>query len=356
MTSTRLPLPIRHITAPPSQWALIHRSASESIRIPVIITSGRRSYHASLMIRGGHTRSCPKKSYELRIKDGHTFHWNAEYEDPSMIRNALSFHFFNQIGVPAPKTRHCQLAVNGQPLGVYLEIEAVSPTFFASRHIPCRAILYAVTDQADFSYRASRGRARSHLPGYELVAGGPAAVRRLDHFIRSINRLQGPTLHNMLRKKLDIGNYLTWLAGAVLTGNYDGFEQNYALYEEARSGKYRIVPWDYEGTWGRNCFGKPCGSGLVSIRGYNKLTRKVLSIPAYRAAYRKLLRRLLRHPFNTVAISSVIERMYRTIRPSVRLDRTRPFSYHEFEKEPSFIRQYIRERRRIILYELKRWL
>ncbi|PZD95092.1 spore coat protein CotH [Paenibacillus sambharensis] len=356
MTSAPNPLPVRHLSVLPSQWALIHRNSSESIRIPVSVTSGRRVYQAVLMVRGGHTRSCPKKSYELRIKGGHTFHWNAEYEDPSMIRNALSFHFFNRIGVPAPKTRHFQLMVNGQPLGVYLEIEAVSTAFFASRGIQFRSILYAVNDHADFSLPSSRSSGPAHLSGYELVAGGTAAVRRLEQFIRSINLLSGPKLQRILLHKLDIRNYLGWLAGAVLTGNYDGFEQNYALYEEARSGKYRIIPWDYEGTWGRNCFGKPCGSRLVSIRGYNRLTRKVLSIPANRSAYRKLLRRLLRHPFNTSAINSVVDSMYRTITPAVRMDPTRPFSYQEYAKEPSFIRQYIRERRRIIQGELKRWV
>ena len=42
-----------------------------------------------------------------------------------MIRNALSFQFFNMMGVPSPRTKHMWLEWNGYPHGVYLEIESV---------------------------------------------------------------------------------------------------------------------------------------------------------------------------------------------------------------------------------------
>ena len=80
--------------------------------------------------------------------------------------------------------------------------------------------------------------------------------QRLVRFVPNINRLPGQPLRTYMAKRLDISVYLKWLAGAVLTGNYDGFDQNYALYEHTSTGKYRIIPWDYEGTWGRNCYGK----------------------------------------------------------------------------------------------------
>ena len=199
-----------------------------------------------------------------------------------MIRNALSFYFFNRIDVNAPRTRPILLEWNGESHGVYIEIEAVNRRFFAKRSLRCRSLLYAVNDSAGFGLNENEtGRRKLSLDeGYELIIGGERARKKLISFVKNINSLRGPKLADYLNRSLDTQQYLRWLAGAVLTGNYDGFEQNYALYEDYQTGKYRILPWDYEGTWGRNCFGKPVSSDLVNIRGYNTLTEKLLFHPS----------------------------------------------------------------------------
>ena len=350
-------IPDRVVTVHPEVWESLHQDPWTDRTADVRVILGPRTLSARLKIRGGHTRGYPKPSYELRIANGHTFHWNAEYDDPSLIRNALSFYFFNMVGLPAPKTTHCRLVVNGRPLGVYLELEAVVPAFFRARRIRCRSIVYAVNDNAHFgtNFPNGNGPKRSLFAGYEKVAGDSGTERRLESFIRELNRLEGPALKRFLAAKLDIGCYLKWLAGAVLTGNYDGFEQNYALYEHLPSGKYRIVPWDYEGTWGRNCYGQISPVDQVRVQGYNKLTAKLLSFPEYRNAYRRLLLRLLRNAFTTRKLMPVARRMIRTIGPAVRSDDSRKHDYREFQREPAVIRQYIRDRRAVVIGVLRRW-
>ncbi|MEF3305438.1 CotH kinase family protein [Paenibacillus sp. GYB003] len=303
--------------------------------------------------RGGHTRNYPKKSYEIRI-GGKTYHFNAEYDDPSMMRNALSFRFFRSIGVPSPSTRHCLLRVNGRSEGVYLLIEAVNRSFFRRRKIPAVSLFYADNDSANFSLISPEtGRRKSSLfEGYKQVIGTSADRLALKRFIRSIHALRGERLRARLHRRLDADNYLRWLSGAVLTGNYDGFDQNYALYEHGPSRKYRIVPWDYEGTWGRNCYGKRCASDLVRVTGYNALTEAVLSDPRLRAAYRTLLERLLESAFTEAGIMPIVYGMHEAIRESIHADRSRRWPAEVFDGEPELIRAYIRERREIVRKEL----
>lgn len=350
-------LPVRRIIVEPYLWNRLHQDPWNRMSIPVRIMLQNHTVDARMRIRGGHTRSYPKKSYEISIEGGHTFHWNTEYDDPSLMRNALSFYFFNLIGLPAPRTTHCRLSVNGSSLGVYLEIEAVNPAFFRARRIGQRSIVYAVNDNAHFGLLDTDSQAAksSLFSGYEKVAGDKSTSVRLVRFIRDINRLKGAALRRRIAAKLETGVYLRWLAGAVLTGNYDGFEQNYALYEHKQSGKYRIIPWDYEGTWGRNCYGKPCESDLVSIRGYNALTKKLLGFPIYRNAYKKLLIKLLRTAFRESTLMPVVHRMHRRIADDIRADSTRKHHYGVFQSEPEFIRNYIRERRSAVLAELRKW-
>ena len=346
-------LPSRRLHVDPEWWEALHSNPWDDLEADVLIDG---KIPAKLKIRGGHTRGYPKPSYELKVTGGHTFHWNAEYDDPSLIRNALSFYFFNLIGLPAPKTAHCLLYVNGRPQGVYLEIEAVVPAFFRARNIRYRSIIYAANDSAHFGLISPEtgSMKRSLFEGYELVAGGEAARRRLEAFIRDLNRLKGPALKRMLARRVDIGHYLKWLAGAVLTGNYDGFEQNYALYEHLPSGKYRILPWDYEGTWGRNCYGEISPAGQVRILGYNALTARLLGFREYREPYFRLLRRILGSAFTERRLMPVVRRMVSNIAAAVREDDTRKYDYREFLGEPRLIRRYIRERRAFVLRELGR--
>lgn len=131
-------------------------------------------------------------------------------------------------------------------------------------------------------------------------------------------------------------------------------DQNYAFYEHKGTGQYRIVPWDYEGTWGRNSYGMPCAGDLVRIDGYNALTEKLLADPAVRRRYRDLLERLVNNEFTESNLMPIVYRLHDAIREDVRRDSTRQWPFHVFEGEPEWIRRYIRERRQVVQRELTR--
>ncbi|WP_308635633.1 CotH kinase family protein [Paenibacillus silvisoli] len=350
-------LPIRKITISREDLYRLESDVWSNEFASVKLEINGQKMDAQLRFRGGHTRTYPKKSYEIRYGSNHILHWNAEFDDPSMIRNALSFHFFNMINVPSPKTRHMSLELNGYPHGVYLEIESVDDLFFKRRGIGSQALIYAVNDKGNFGlYDPETGLPKESLfDGYRVMKGDDSTQTKLSRFIKRINQPATSNLKSYLANRLDVYLYLKWLAGAVLTGNYDGFEQNYALYEHSSSGKYRIIPWDYEGTWGRNCYGRLCGSDLVDVRGYNALTKKVLSYKSYRQAYRKILANLLESKFTVKTIEPIIANMYEKLTPAVRDDFTRKWPFSSFEDEPQVFIDYIQERRAIIEEELKNW-
>ena len=300
--------------------------------------------------RGGHTREYPKRSYEVRAP-GTVYHFNAEYDDPSLIRNALSFEFFNSIHVPSPKTRHCVLYINNKLAGVYLQIEGVQPSFFRRRNIPVKSIVYAVNDHADFTDKRTSGR--SLFSGYRMIKGGETERAKLIRFISSIHDRNGDDLRNFLQGHLHIDNYLRWLCGAVMTGNYDGFNQNYTIFEHGSSRLYHMIPWDYEGTWGRNCYGKMVDSNLVKIHGYNKLTEKVLSYRTYRQHYKRLLISIMNDVFTVERQLPIVYRMHRNIADDVYRDPNQKWNMKDFEGEPETIRKYMENRRRNIANQLR---
>lgn len=349
-------LPVRHITIRHSQWSALHDDVWSDKFVEARLTIAGRTEPIKIRLRGGHTRDYPKKSFEI-MRGGQSIHLNAEYDDPSMIRNALSFRFFGWIRVPAPKTKHCLLFINGQSMGVYLEIEAVDRSFFRRRGLSCESIIYAVDENADFSLRnpSTRKRKSSLFSGYELKSGTDTDRKKLQAFIASLNALPSDKLYPYLQANLDVDNYLRWLAGAVFTGNYDGFDQNYALYRSNTKGCYRIVPWDYEGTWGRNCYGKKCGSDLVRVTGYNVLTNKLLANKSIRSRYKQILREGLSDAFTLKRLAPVIEQLHTSIAPAIYQDSARNWQLNVFNGEPALIRNYIVERRKIISRTIAEW-
>ncbi len=83
-----------------------------------MLLTGSAKTPVAVSYRGAHTRKLTKKSYFIQYPDRKekaeeaAFHLNAEYHDPSFIRNRLSFHFFEQIGVLAPAASHAFLYLN----------------------------------------------------------------------------------------------------------------------------------------------------------------------------------------------------------------------------------------------------
>lgn len=349
-----MPLPVRTIIISESASRDLEKNLWNDNYVPAQMTTNGMTVPVSVRYRGGHTRSYPKRSYEV-VRKNQAFHYNAEFDDPSIIRNALSFAFFPLLGVPAPRTKHVLLMINGQPRGVYLEIEGVEKLFFRRRNIGASSLFYAVNNSADFGlYSPETKRLKSSLlSGYEYRFGYASERTRLKSFIRGLNSLKGSQGDAFIKSRLDIDNYLSWLAGAVLTGNYDGFEQNYAIYRSRKTSKLRMIPWDYEGTWGRNCYGRMVASDLVAVAGYNFLTRKLLGYSSFRKRYKTILQKALNGPFTESKLMPIVERMLGQVSPYVREDATRRWSYGDFLGESSVIRGYIRERRAIVRAELR---
>jgi spore coat protein H len=339
----------RHLIVHDKDLRTLEADVWSNAFVPAYLLNQNVHTPIQLRYRGGHTRVYSKRSFEI-VKGNTTFHLNAEYDDPSMLRNALSFQFFEWIGAAAPLTNHCHLLLNGKSLGVYLEIEAVDHHFFARRHIPVLSLFYAVKGNADFGlYNPLNGIRKEPLyKGYTVQFGDDTDSDKLGTFIYKLNTLSDKRLYAFIASKLDLNNYVRWLAGVVFTGNYDGFDHNYALYEHGIRKIYRIIPWDYEGTWGRNCFGQKIKSDLVRVTGYNKLTKRLLSFRHFRNMYKRILKDILVNTFTVDKIIPVVERMHDSIAPYMYRDSERKWSTSQFDEEPEVIRQYILERKRII--------
>ncbi len=94
-----------------------------------------------ISIRGASSASYPQKSYVLTtyqadsttdsnvvffgMPSEHDWILLSGYNDKSFIRNTLMFRLFNSMGHYATRTRHCEVMLNGEYMGVYIFMEKI---------------------------------------------------------------------------------------------------------------------------------------------------------------------------------------------------------------------------------------
>jgi len=94
----------------------------------------------SIELRGSTSQSFPKKSYGFETQDEFGDNLNvsllglpeendwvlyAPYSDKSLIRNILSYMLSRELGHYAPRTKLCELVMNGEYRGVYVLVEKI---------------------------------------------------------------------------------------------------------------------------------------------------------------------------------------------------------------------------------------
>lgn len=332
--------------------------------LPATFKIGKKRYEIDIAYRGSHIRKFTKKSYHVTFYKPKTFglahevHLNAEYKDPSLIRNKISLDFFAEIGTLSPTSQHVQMTINGKNEGLYLQLESVDENFLKRRNLPMGTIFYAVDDDANFSLMSpiDHDTKKQLDSGYERKVGNKNDSLPLAKFIFELNTTTRQEYEKVISSHLDVDKYLKWLAGVVCTQNYDGFVHNYALYRNGETNLFEMIPWDYDATWGRDIHGEKMDYDYVRMEGFNTLTARLLDIPSFRKMYADILKSILECQFTVDYMAPKVEGLHRILRPYVLQDPYIHQKIEKFDQEPEFIFQFIRERNQYLLDKLSSFI
>jgi spore coat protein H len=308
-----------------------HRLASGRIT-GTFAWNGEVPLEATVRIRGAHSRQFSKKSVQVDFTAapfpdgppaGHTvrrLHLNADYVDPTMMRSALSYSLFPEVGALAPNWRHVELTVSGEYAGLYVALESVDRDFLRRRGRAPGPIYYAVNRNANFGLVNPFSQAlKEPLDlGYKPVhQADTAPLRRM---IMELNLASERSFPTAAERWIDVAGYLKWLMMAVFVGNRDGFMHNYALYFDPVDDRFRIIPWDYDATWGIDINGRPARVDRVPLTGWNKLTSRLMASSRYRRLYRDSFRDALAGPLNSTNLRRRIDKLAAEVAPRIDKD------------------------------------
>jgi spore coat protein H len=353
-------IPMYNLSIEPLDLKELKRDVWIDEPVPAKLLLQTEKLDVDLAYRGSHIREFKKKSYHIVFFKPATYqgakeiHLNAEFKDPSFIRNKLSLDFFSEIGCLSPTSKHVFLTLNGMAEGIYLKLESVDKQFLVKRDLPLGAIFYAVNGDGNFSLLSEidKKTKASLTSGYERKYGSRMTDPFLEELIVKINTLSRADFKKEIIRILDVEKYLRWLAGVVLTQNYDGFVHNYALYRNGATGHFEVIPWDYDATWGRDVHGRILAHDFVPVSGYNTLTARLLDVDSFRRRYQQILVELLNSSFTSEQINPKIERLVNDLRPFVLKDPYKKNAVEQFDQEPIVIADFIETRRRYIQQQL----
>lgn len=206
-------------------------------------------------VKGSFTRLTPKKSLLIKLENGKwrgqsRISLNGMGTDHSMMREWLSWGLMRALGMVVPDTRYTRLSINGADHGVFLRIEWIDSGLFERAGLGGDGELfhpYDVTFCGDLT-PASLDPARDCWLKLAPRNDDFAPLRAL---AEEISTQPVDTFDALVDRRFDAESVINWFAVNALVTETDTYNKNYFLYLSRKTGKWLVVPWDYDLTFGR---------------------------------------------------------------------------------------------------------
>jgi len=262
-----------------------------------------------IKIRGSSSSGFPQKSYRLETRDSTGENRNgpllnmpsendwlliSNYYDRSFVRNFLSHEIFRGMGHYSPRSRFCEVVINGDYQGVYLLMEKIK----ADQHRIDIAKLRAHENAGDdltggyiikndnyaqdgsdswelqfpameeIGWNAVDARFVYVYPDWDTIT--PQQKTYIQNFIEtSKNVLYGEDFRDPLsgyQAYFDVRSFVDYVLVSEVSRNGDAYKKSRFFHKdkESRDGKLHAgPPWDFDWAWKNLFFQKKDGSGWV---------------------------------------------------------------------------------------------
>jgi len=263
------------------------------------------------------------------------------FKDPTLLRERIAYSMFQSMGVPAGRTAHANVWINGELLGLYTMVQQVDKTFLREYFDDDEGDLYKPELQSGgLLYRGSQIESYPDLAlkTNESTSDHSAFL----HFVDLLNNTADGELEAALAQVLDVDAFLRYLAVSTALTNldsYQGMGHNYYLYFDPSTGLATIIPWDLNEAFGGFTCNRPPDAmftfpldeptcGLISDR---PLIARVLSVASYRTAYEAYLRQVTDELLDAETFAQTIDVLAPLIHDSVAADPTKFYTLVDFE-------------------------
>lgn len=309
--------------------------------------------------RGNTSRTAKKKSFKLSfntfITDGEFYslekiNLNGDSNDPTMIRSKLCWDLLKDIGMIASRAAHAAVYINGNYYGLYKSIEHIDEEFLEKNFDKDDGNLWKCLWPASLQYLGddpelykfiSEGEERTYDLKTNLELDDYSQLSRL---INILNNVHDSVFVDSLFQIISIDDVLKYYANDILTGSWDDFWygwNNYYLYFNPDENKFRIIPYDYDNTFGIDFhtyddwatreiydWGLDTQPNILSIR--------ILNTPELRNLLTHYLEYYSEHVYNLSKWESRADSIKNLITPYVEVDNYKSWEFTNLDFHQSY--------------------
>ena len=208
-------------------------------------------------------KTCPKLSMKIKInyKNDKKFYdlkklqFHSQNLDPTKMRERLGYYMFRNFGIPAPRSNHAVIFINGEFSGLYANTEQIDGPFTNKNFINKNGNLYKevwpVNDQGQsnsIDYFISGLRTNEEI----------LDVSRIKKFSDELADKDYSNSWNVVQNYIDKDIFLKTLVVDRRIANDDGFlhfylsengqyeNHNFYWYEDPITNNFQIIPWDLD--------------------------------------------------------------------------------------------------------------
>ncbi|MCP4805743.1 MAG: hypothetical protein GY884_10405 [Proteobacteria bacterium] len=217
---------------------------------------------------------------------------NNSLADASFARQCVAYGFFRDAGLPAPRCSLAQVTVNGDDLGVFVNLEPLKKPFLEREFGDDSGNLYEGT-LADFR-EGWTGPIEKKTNESE---GDFSDVEQLTEALT----VPDSELFDALEPIVDVDQFLDFWASEVIVQHTDGYASNtnnYYLYADPSDGRFRFIPWGMDavfyGEYAEDFQDEP-GFQTQTVYASGVLVNRIIEHPDGPELYEAALRGMLEH-------------------------------------------------------------
>ncbi|MBT5708782.1 CotH kinase family protein [Verrucomicrobia bacterium] len=263
---------------------------------------------------------------------------NNSVQDNSYLREGMGYEIFRKAGLAASRVGHANLTINGEPYGVYVQIEAVTSDFLKRWF----------QDGSGVLYEGSYGSDVTDFESLEIDSNPESANREhIEALADAADQAIDQGALAPLEAHLDVVAFTRFMALEVLMDHWDGYvsANNYRLYRDTVTQKFYFIPHGAD-----QLFRNSGGELLRSSRGH--IGKAIIETPDGRELYLTQVRDLMSHVLEPGAVKERLRERYENVRALVSLDPKNSNTLMDFDSQMQTTLSFFAKKQRLTRWQL----
>ena len=225
------PIPVYQLTIDSRSWDAIHRDARSNQTYAATLVADEHAYPVSVRCRGAYARSWRKKCYKFFLENEDGFqgqsrlNLNSAWQDVGYVRESLAYSVYEDLGVPASKTKFVRLDVNGEFWGLYVQVEQPDKAFLKKHGLEDAVLYKANSGDYKVSDQRELGSLEEYERFYEKETHKDKSHADLAEFCSELARARD--VEAFFKAHVNLEQYVNYLCATALVQNWDCYNKNH---------------------------------------------------------------------------------------------------------------------------------